>query len=309
MNIEILNVIIHGSQKEAINTALENNERVFIEPSHYLNNFMILKLHRYLVMPIPKKLYNVIDKKKIKNANVFDFNLNSKFKNPIQKTPFNILQRNLYKQSEYNIRLNLSELSETNTIHLTKESFIIFSWFLREKKEVLINDISMISSYSYSLEELIKRGVKDYIYNNVAKYFYPLVLERALKLYGSLYLSKEYKNKEKICFIDSLQKHLLGINSLKEINPLFIEKAISYFEKESEYFEKVFNFPSNNLVNKIIEELKHIEFLNNLKKQTKGNAYGFDYYIPTKDSLVDFEKKLIDYIFYGGEECPIPSPF
>ena len=308
--MEKLNIVVHKTQKEAIQASLAERERVFIEPSHYLSNFSVLKFHRYLIMPVPKKLYNIADKKLVKNINVFDFNLNSKFEEPIQQTPFNILVRNVYKQAGHNIQVNLENLPETKRVHTTQEGFVLIAWFLREK-DIEINSIQIFSPYE-TTKELIERGVKDYIHNNVYKAFYPLSLERALKLYGILYLSKERKDPNKTYFVADLQEQLLGIRALKDFNPLLLEAALDYFEKESEYFKNILQFPPNNLVNKILEEFKHLEFLRRLEEQEhteKSNAFTFNYFVPKKEMKRFFEKQLEKYIFFGDSVCPIVSPF
>ena len=306
---EKIKLVVHKTPKEAVSASLVNDERVFVEPYHYLSNFSLLKFHRYLVLPIPKKLYYAVERKKIKNVNEFEFNNLSKIKEPIKNTPFNILKRNLYKQAENNIKTNLENLSENKILNLTTESFILFSWFLKEKN-IDIKEIELVAPYL--LEELIDRGIKGCLFNFIYKPFYPFSLERAIKLYGILYLSKESNNSTKVKFISNLQEHLQGIKHINEFNPHLLEKAIFFFKEESDYFEKVLKFPLDNLINKIVEEFLILDFLKNQIDENeieKGKKYGFDYFLPKKNIQKDFEKKLKEYIFFEGQKCPVLSPF
>jgi len=281
-----LNIIVHQNPKEAILASLEKKEKVFIESSHYLINFLIIKLHRYLVMPIPKKLYNFTEKMENKNININDFNLYSPFKEHIIKTPFNILIRNLYKQTEN--MLDFLKNSSQKTIHTTKEGNLLITWYIKEKN-IPIENIRLYSPYQI---EIIDRGIKDYVEDMYYRRFYPLGLERLLKLYGLLYLSKEKKNENKIKFLADMQEHILSIKHPKDFNPLILEKAFEFFEKESLYFEKVLQMPLNNLVNKIIEELKKLKFLSNLKEIEIDYAYNLKYFVPIRNQRTKFEKDI-----------------
>jgi len=291
-----LNIIVHKNPKEAILASLGKKERVFVEPSHYLINFLIIKLHRYLVMPIPKKLYNFTEKMENKNININDFNLYSPFKEHIIKTPFNILIRNLYKQIDV---LDFLKNSSQETIHTTREGSLLITWYIKEKN-IPIENIRLYSPYQNPIE-IIDRGIKDYVEDMYYRRFYPLGLERLLKLYGLLYLSKEKENENKINFLADMQEHILSIKHPKDFNPLILEKAFEFFEKESIYFEKVLQMPSSNLVNKIIEEFKRLKFLSNLEKVEIDYAYNLKYFVPTPDQRTEFEKN-IKYMLIGEYE-------
>lgn len=308
--ITSLELVVYENENDALKASFRDGEKVFIHSSYRLNTFSIEKMVKGLVLPIPK---DVVALKK-KNVTVEEFDQLSGLNTSIEDTPFNILKRNLFNQIKENVEYVIDNMDESNknTLYLSQMEFVLFFWYLVEFKNkyqiddievTIISDNDNVSSES-ELENYISNGIEKFINTYVNERFYLFSLERLIKLYGLLYASKEATNEAKIFVIASFQEQLLNIKELKNLNPLLLEEIVGIFEQEVKYLASLYT-PNNNFVNKILEQLKKLQYLIQLDKEgvvKKGNDFGYDYYLIENSKIKSLKKQLKDFIFYEGEK-------
>ena len=280
-----LNITLFEDEIATIKAAKKDRKRLFIEPFFFLSSFIIQKWYRYLVMPIPKELYKLSNQKR--NVNVADVD------KKILKSPLNALKKDMFSISK-NIEYILDKDSD---IYVTPTSIIILLWYLKEKKGI---------SYDIGDEAYINKGIDMLFSNYLNDNFYPLALERLIKLYSMFYLKHDTSSKIKCigAFQASLRKHSFdNVQSLEEVTEIF--------KKEAEYLLAI-GIPDSNIANKILEMLRKLENLLQFQNDVIISKDRFMSCRLSSKKEEEMKKNLYQYIFQDGEytdDIKIFSPF
>lgn len=215
-------------------------DSIMIEPSCFVNNFLARSLDKFGVVKAPEKVIEDIMNNPEKNI-VHDLWVKGG----------DIFRRPMFGNLNSIFEVTKQNLSEGKTVFATPAiSALFIVWGIENKKDLdfdLLADPSVETiSEAYAIETL--------------KEFNPLSLERLLKLFSIFYGKKIQRFDIKA--LSEFQIKLLdlekGTQSLETLNCEQIEIIIN-----NVYQENINNFSSNNIFNKILEEI------DSMKKITK----------------------------------------
>lgn len=247
---------IYSTDKETFQAKSASNDAgavLIADPSQFISNFFLSSLDKFSIIPVPQEAKKIISDKNIHKYKVEEF-----FKPAL----INSITRQRYNNLERIFEKGLLALENCQNVYATPNGAVLFIEWLYNKKikvEKCENDLL--------IDEMIET------YNKIKnESFYPIALERLLKLF-MLFYNKQL-NKDSVFKISNFQKKLIDIeNSEKEIgiellnNDLLIEtqeiKEIIITLQEKDTNE----IPSINIYNKCIEELISLE--NKITSDTK----------------------------------------
>ncbi len=207
-----------------------------IEPSSFVNNFISKNLAKFGVFPTPASLLSLLEE---------DFYRNISMSNIDSESPLlSILARPNYGNLEGLLENAKKRLEGGEDISATPKATALFlEWFLAkgEDSEISFNIEIEMDELAEAFAEAKNRS------------FVPYNLERLLKLFAIFY-GKEVP--KQIKFLSAIQLNMLDANKKDDLT--FFDKSnfVDLIEVVESVKEKyVGKFSSNNLFNKVLEEL------------------------------------------------------
>ena len=217
---------------------------VLIEPSAYINSFLVRSLDKFGVIKAPNELIDKIRENPEKNIGDREI---KDIKSPLKS----IFLRPDFNNTDGIFLSVANKIREGRSIYATnKGAAMFFEWIIQKEVDIDFNVNIDVEEVSNAYAEIKNKDFK------------PLVLERLLKLFAIFY-GKEFKKDNR--FISAVQLNLLDADKSKDISYI----SETNFKDVSDIVKTVYKkhkneFSSNNIFNKILEELKSI---NKLKEE------------------------------------------
>ena len=212
-----------------------------LEPSLFINNFLVKSLNKFGIVPSPKEILEMLEDNPHRNISMSHLGTNSPIKNIFSRP----ILDNTNGLFESVLKRNLEGEDFSATPIATS---LFLEWLLKrgEVEEVSFN-------IEIELDELANAFA-----NAKNREFSPLRLERLLKLFAIFY-GKEFQNQIK--FLSAIQLNMIDADKgdltfFDKSNFKDLEKLVKSIKKKYEN-----KFSSNNIFNKILEELKTAQIL------------------------------------------------
>lgn len=268
-------IIVAETAQDAFSAKAKNREAVLLgDPKTFISNFLLGSLQKFGVVPFHKDILSLMENQK--NLHI----------HKVQELVKPALLRATTRHRRNNMDILLSDAlialkEDGRDVITTPEGGILFLEFLKEKSET-------ISTLGVEIEsDLMHNDMMD-IFNDIKNpSFYPIALERALKLFSIFYGKK--MEKEKIALIGKFQLELLSEDFTLTVNLEDIKDIIK------EQKANAINVQSVNIFDKIIEEI-------DILKEVLSKEYEIikdDFVeIKTKDDFSDTFLEMYEEIVY-----------
>lgn len=232
-------LVIHNLDKKAfVQKAKEEESVLLIDPASFVNASLLKSTIHYSIMPIKKEVKELIGRTdKLPKHKI------SEYMNDCLLEVLSVPRKNNVDKI---FQKALSALEEGKNVHSTLSGSVLFiEWLF--KHNLKIDKIEC----DIGLDEM------EEAYGNIInKYFYPIALERLLKMLCMFYGQKIPFNINKL--ISKVQVKLIEIEnkevSISELNQNHLQRIFDFVE-ELRIKE---NLPSINIFNKINEEIENL---------------------------------------------------
>ncbi len=246
------------------------NGSILMEPSIFASNFLIRSFDKFGIMDVDAELLYLIDTQQ----NIHNHSLSNQEQHFVR-----MVSRPIYGNTDRIFEKSLEELNNGNEVFSTPGAASLFLKWLKEEEIEFSFDINS----SFTLENLAEE------YSAIQnRDFYPVVLERLLKLWFIFY--GKYISKEETKEIGIFQSEILKGNYSEEK----VDKVYELVDKiKKQELEKA-ALPSNNIFNKIIEET--LLFKNVLSNQGEIISGSFDILSVNPDKI-ESDKAMYQELF------------
>jgi len=268
-------MLVVTSDSEQVLRQRGRNDGVLIEPSCYINNFLVRSLDKFGVVAGPHEVLEKIEK--YPNANI-----------PLSQIPGPTLKRIFarpdFGNTESLFNATIEQLKSGDSVYTTPGAAGMLM------KYIVDNEIE--TDFFFNLQVEIEE-----IHNSFAeknnKPFIPIGFERLLKLF-SIFYGREIKNKIK--FVSAVQLNMIDadkgdISFIKRTNFKDLKDIVlSVYENHKE------EFSSNNVFNKLLEDINNIM---RYKKDLVATYEGETLIILPSKELIEKDKQVMKQILEG----------
>lgn len=250
----------------------KQGDAILIEPSKFINNFLVRSLDKFGVVKGPETIISEIMNNPEKNI-VHDLSVKGG----------DIFRRPMFGNVEAIFKTTKQNLAEEKTVFATPAIAALFiEWGIQNEEDL---DFELIADVEF--DEISKAYADEKL-----KDFNPLSLERLLKLFSIFYGKKITKKEVKA--LSDLQIKLLEAEKSESLDTINTSEVSDIVKNVSS--ENGSNFSSNNIFNKILEEIESVEKLKefgyNLKKE--GSFTVFFHKEETFEKTKEAFNKLIE---------------